>query len=321
MKRRILPSILATLAILIGQIDLQAQQEQMYTQFMFNKLAINPAFAGNEKYLGLTGLYRDQWNGFPGAPQSQIFSVNLPKIGEKIGVGFNFKRQTIGIHTNINYSGIYSYKFPTQAGTFSMGIEFGGQNIRSDFSDPRLTAIEGIENDPSIPKINTNINALNVGYGVYFNSNSFYVGASIPKLIRTDLDFDNNNRISEQVRHLFVMGGVAFPVARDLSMSVQSLLKFAENSPFDTDLNVSLTVDEKYTGGINYRLGGANGDFGESIALLAAFQINEQMMIGLTQEFTLSKIRRFDNNSIELVLHYGIGKKKSKVVLINPRYF
>ena len=298
-----------------------SQQEQMYTQFMFNKLAINPAYAGNENYLGFTALFRDQWNGFPGSPKAQLLSVNLPRIGERIGVGFNLRRQTIGITTNINYSGIYSYKFPLSNGTISMGLEFAGRNLRMDFTDSRLLAIDGLENDPSIPNQMINKNLFNVGYGIYFNTRNYYFGASVPRLIKADLDFDTNDVFSSEARHLFIMGGAAFPLKDDLSMTFQTMFRLAENSPFSTDMSMMFTLDEKYTGGLHYRFGGATGDVGESFALLFSFQVTHNLMVGFAQEFTLSKIRTYDNGSLEVIMHYALGKKKNRVVVINPRYF
>lgn len=308
-------------AMIIMPLISFCQQEPMFTQFMFNKLALNPAFAGNENYLGLTALLRDQWNGFPGSPKSQLLSVNLPRIGSRIGVGFNFRRQTIGITNTINYSGIYSYKFPLSDGTISMGLELSGRNLRMDFTDSRLLATDGLEIDPSIPNQIVNKNLFNVGYGLYFNTRSYYFGASVPRLIKADLDFDSNSVFSEEVRHLLLMGGVAFPIKEDLSMTFQTMFRLAENSPFSTDMSVMFSLNEKYTGGINYRFGGATGDVGESLALLFSFQVSHNFMVGFAQEFTLSKIKTYDNGSLEIVLHYAFGKKKNKVVVINPRYF
>jgi type IX secretion system PorP/SprF family membrane protein len=312
--------IFSIFVVLIATV-LHAQQEQMYTQFMFNKLAINPAFAGNERYTGFTGLYRDQWNGFPGSPTAQVFSVNLPRIGEKIGVGMNLRRQTIGIHSNTTYSGIYSYKFPFENSVLSMGIEVSGRNFVTDFTDSRLVAIQGLQNDPSIPQERIVRNLLNVGYGIYYNTNTFYFGASVPRLIRADIDFDSNEIPSEEVRHVFLMGGVAFPIDGRTTMSIQSMMRFAENSPFSTDLSGMFTIDEKYNAGLNYRFGGGPGDVGESVAFLISFQLSHNFMLGFAQEFTLSKIRSYDNGSIEIFAHYALGKKKSRVVVINPRYF
>lgn len=300
---------------------LTAQQQQMYTQYMFNKLAINPGYAGHDKYLSLTALVRDQWNGVPGAPEAQHLSVNLPTIGKNVGIGFNLNRQSISINKAVTFSGIYAYKFLLGSGTLSMGLELSGRSLVVDFTDDRLMATQGIDLDPSIPREKQGKTSLNVGYGVYFHTSNFYFGASAPRLIKTDFDFDNNNFVSEEVRHLYLMGGASFVLNDQLELITQSMLKFAENSPWDADLSAMLSLDKKYNMGLNYRFGGAFGDVGESIALLLSFQLSDQLMIGVSQDFTLSKLRSFDNGSIELFAHYAFGRKKEKIVVINPRYF
>ncbi len=302
--------------------SLQAQQELLSTQFMFNKMAINPALAGQEKYTGITAMVRDQWNGLPGAPKSQMLTVNLPRIQDKIGLGFTLKNQQVGIFRHTTIGGIYSYKFLLGDGALlSMGVEFNARSFIADFSDPALVATQGLTTDPSIPQGKQSINIFNVGYGVYFSAKKFFMGASIPRLIKTDLDFDNNNVVTEEVRHLFLMAGTAFAVNRELDLHTQTLFKFSENAPFDFDLNVSVTLDKKYTGGLTYRAGGARGDIGESLDLIFGFKLNDKLMVGFSNDFTTSKLRSYTNGSIEIILQYDLGKKKDRVVVVNPRYF
>lgn len=318
---RVLKTLLIACCIFTMLGNAKCQQQQMYTQYMYNKMAINPGYAGHDKYLGFTALIRDQWNGVPGAPEAQHLSVNLPTIGKSVGVGFNLNRQSIGISKAITVSGIYAYKFNLGTGLLSMGLEISGRSLVMDFTDDRLIATQGLEFDPSIPNEKMSLNSLNAGYGIYFNTNNFYLGMSAPRLIKSDLDFDNNNFVSQEVRHLYIMGGASFVLTDALSLTTQSLLKFAEQSPWDADLSATLTLEEKYNFGLNYRFGGAFGDVGESMALILTFQLSDQLMMGISQDFTLSKLRRFDNGSIELFAHYAFGKKKEKVVVINPRYF
>jgi type IX secretion system PorP/SprF family membrane protein len=319
--KKIVSLSVVVLSIVLFSVKCIAQQEQMYTQYMFNKMSLNPGFAGNEKYSSLTGVIREQWNGFPGAPEAQVLSFNMGRIGSRVGFGLNFRRQSIGISKSIGLGGIYAYKFLLGSGTLSMGLEFSVKNLSVDFTDPRLLATQGLNDDPAIPNARFNKTPINVGTGIYYNTNRFYIGASVPRIINSDLDFDNNNYVSEEVRHLFLMGGVAFQINRNLSLTTQSLVKLAEHSPFDLDLSVSATFNEKYTGGLSFRAGGGRGDIAESIDLLFAFQISDQIMLGFSQDFTLSALRAYDNGSLEMVLHYAIGKKKDRVIVVNPRYF
>jgi type IX secretion system PorP/SprF family membrane protein len=300
---------------------LTGQQQQMYTQFMYNKLSLNPAFAGNDQHTCLTLLYRDQWNGFPGAPKAQLATLNLPRIGSKIGLGFNFERQTIGISEKITYELAYAYKFFFGDGTLSMGMNVSGRNFTQDFTDPRLFAIQDIFMDPSIPHTVQSRNLLNAGFGVYFNTNNYFIGASLPRMIRNDLDFDTNTFLSTEARHLMVMGGGSFPVNDGLRLTPQVLMRAAENSPFTFDINMSATFDEKYMAGLTYRTGGAGNDIGESLDIIFSFQISERIMLGFAHDITLSKLRTIDNGSLEMILSYCFIPRRIKTVIVNPRYF
>ncbi len=298
-----------------------AQQQQMYTQFMYNKLALNPAFAGNEEYLTATMIYRDQWIGFPGAPNAQVFNINLPRLGPRVGLGFNVERQSIGITEKITYEGMYAYKFFLGNGTLSMGINASGRNYTLDYTDPRLFAIQDIRLDPSIPQTVESRNLFNAGFGVYFNTNNFYIGGSIPRMIRGDLDFDDNQLFSTEVRHLLIMTGGTFILDKDWRLTPQFLFKAAENTPRSFDFNISSTWKETYTAGITYRTGGNRQDWGESIDVIIGLQLSERMLLGFAYDITLAKIRNSSTGSIELMLNYVLVPKKIKTIVINPRYF
>lgn len=297
------------------------QQQQMYTQFMYNKMGLNPAYAGNETYLSATLMYRDQWNGFPGAPKAQVLTVNLPRLGKRVGLGFNLERQNLGITEKITYEGMYAYKFFLGEGTLSMGMNVSGRNYIQDYTDSRLFAIQDITLDPSIPQTVQSRNLFNAGFGVYFNTNTFYLGASVPRMIKADIDFDSNNLFSTEVRHLFFMTGGTFILDNDTRITPQLMFRAAENTPWGLDLNCSLTWKDKYTAGLTYRTGGSRGDLGESIDLIIGMQLSDRMMIGFAYDISLSKIRVIDNGSLEFILGYNFIPRKIKTIVVNPRYF
>ena len=300
---------------------LSGQQQQMYTQFMYNKMGLNAAYAGNETYLSATLLYRDQWSGFPGAPKAQVLTVNLPRLGKRVGLGLNFERQTIGITEKVTYELMYAYKFFLGEGTLSMGMNVSGRNYVQDYTDSRLFAIQDINLDLSIPQTVQSRNLINAGFGIYYNTTKFYLGASLPRMIRSDLDFDNNNLFSTEVRHLFLMTGGTFIVNNDFRVTPQLMFRAAENSPWGLDLNFSSTWKDKYSAGLTYRTGGTKGDLGESLDLIVGVQMSDRLMLGFAYDITLSRIRTIDNGSLEMILSYNFIPKKIKTIIVNPRYF
>jgi len=314
-------SIITICLLMFGGISM-AQQDVMLTQFMYNKLSINPAYAGHDDYTNLNLTYRDQWNGLPGAPNTQLASVNLPLIRKSVGVGFDLQRQSIGISNKTSLSLKYAYKFFFEKSNLSLGMSVTGKRYAFDFTDDRLIAIQGLNIDPSIPDQAVSSFLMNIGLGAYLSGDNYYVSLSTPGLLNSDIDFDENDSDSEEVSHVYLMGGATFPVADRIDFTPQILFKYAANTPFDIDLNLGLTLDEKYTAALAYRFGGATGDVGESIDVLLGLQLTEKLLLGFSLDFTLSKLRTYDNGSIELVVGYAFRDgKMGGARMINPRYF
>lgn len=312
------------LAMIFSWIDfMSAQQNQMYTQFGFNKLNLNPAFAGNEQYINITGIYRDQWNGFPGAPDAQVLSVDLARIKERVGVGFNFERQSIGINRQLTFTSNYAYKVKLETGTLSGGMSVGLRNIVRDFTDPRLVALQDLNQDQALDLGRLSKNTLNIGVGAYYNNEKFFAGFSVPRILNNDLELgdENDDFVSREVRHLYLMTGGLLPINENLDFKPQFLLRWAQNSPLSMDFNLGLLLEKKYHLATTYRSGGAGSDFGESIDIMLGFQINDEIMMGFAYDFTLSEISKVEDGSVEVLFNYRIFPPKEKIVIANPRYF
>lgn len=298
-----------------------AQQESMYTQFMFNKMDINPAYAGHDNYTHLNLIYRNQWNGFEGAPNTIQLSGNLAGFNNGVGVGAILRKRSIGITDLISLSGMYSYSFEVESGILSLGIETTGKRYSVDFTDPRLIAIEGLDDDPSIPDGIVSKTILNVGFGVYYHSEEFYISASATNIMNADLDFDTNSDLSKEVLQVQFMGGYEFTINESLKLTPQFTLRYVDNAPVTTDLNIMATLYDYYFGGLNYRTGGRNSDIGESIGVIAGLHISDELLLSLAYDIQLSGLRSFNNGSFELMLGYRIPSKNSGVNMVNPRYF
>ncbi len=312
---------LVTHIILFFSIVGLSQQEQLYTQFMFNKQLFNPAFTGNEDAPSLGILLRDQWNGLEGAPKTQVLSFATPLNQNKLGIGFNIINHTIGLNERLTLEGMYAYRIQTSRGTFSLGMQGSYRRYEVDFTDPRVITTQSIELDPSVSAANLSKSIFNFGFGIYFNTNNFYVGLAAPRLAETDLSFQLDRGLSNEIRHMYVMGGAAFQLNENISFKPQVLVKYATATPLDVDFNFGLTFREKYTIASTYRLGGNEDGVGESIDLIFAIQFSPQVMLGFAYDYTLSDLRSYQNGSLELTGHYLFGYKESKEEIINPRYF
>ena len=297
------------------------QQDALYTQFMYNKLGLNPAYAGNVDETTINIIHRDQWTGFDGAPQAQALSLNLPAFQESIAFGLNMNRESIGIQEKLTLEGNFAYRFNLSTGSISMGLSSSIRQFENDFTDPRLVAFEDIDLDPAISRNKETKSVFNAGAGIYYRTNTYYFGVSIPRLIRADIDFEVQGELSSEVRHLYVMTGAAFPLINDLKFTPQILFKLSENAPFDMDLNFGLDYKEKYYGALNIRTGGNNNSIAESIDVIFGFQLTDQLLLGVAYDYTLSDISRYENGSIEALLNYRFISKEKPVDIINPRFF
>ncbi len=311
---------LILISILLGAYNAKGQQDVLFTQFMYNKLGLNPAYAGNNDYASILGIVRNQWAGFEGAPQAQVLSFNSGSIG-KIGLGLNMSRHTIGVTEKLTAEGIYAYRFPFQGGNLSMGLSVSGRWYKSDFSKPGLTIIDPFEEDPAIDKGIYKTQVFNVGFGVYYNLNRFYFGASVPRLFRADIDFKPGETKSYEVRHVYVMGGGALDLNPKIVFMPQILIRWAENSPFDIDLNMGLLFNDRLYTAITARTGGTTKSWFESIDALVGFHINRNIFLAAAYDFTTSELRKYESGSLEVLLQYNFGNYQKPIDVINPRFF
>ncbi len=308
------------LFIFIGIFAMQAQQDILYTQFMYNKLSLNPGYAGNDDALCFLGVVRDQWTGFEGAPQAQALSVNFPRLG-KVGLGMNLTRNTIGVSEKMTFEGIYAYRLPLKTGELSMGMSFSGRLYKEDFADPTLRIINPFIEDDAIDQGIYKTQVFNVGFGFYYSNNRFYLGASVPRLMRSDIDFKVGLKKSFEVRHLYIMTGGAMDIRRNLVLMPQMLIRWAENSPYDVDLNLGLLFYDRFYTAITARTGGASDDWFESVDFIMGFHLSNNLFLAAAYDVTVSPLRKYENGSLEVLLQYCFGKKQKAIDIINPRFF
>jgi len=307
---------------LLAAFGLNAQQEQHYTQFMYNKLGYNPGYAGSTETGCFTGIYRKQWIGLDGAPATQLVSYNTPLLNKRIGVGIAFLRNTIGAESRLTMEGSYAYRLILGRGTMGIGLNASIRRRAVDWSDPRIKGTQPIGVDPAIASGFQSKWVPNFGIGLYYSTNSFYVGASIPRILKYNIDFSElGNVITREVIHAYLMAGYDFKVAEKIRLQPQVLLKYAQNSPFDFDLNLMGIFSDRFNVGVTYRAGGSKEvGIGESIDFLLGMQATKTFFFGLSYDVTLSEIKQYSNGSLEATIRYCLGKSEG-TEYVNPRFF
>lgn len=303
----------------LGAGTLQAQQESHYTQFMYNKLYLNPAFAGAEGFASFVGIYRNQWMGFEGAPVSQLVSFNTPFFGQRVGFGIVLNHDNIGILNRWNGSLSYSYDLLNRPNaSLRIGFQGSAKYYQMDFADPNL-----IIADPSDPSILYNMMTSdvywNVGAGLHLAVNNFFFGVSAPSLIENVIGYNPNNNVetAAESRHYYAMTGFALPVSNHLVMRSSVLGKYVKNAPIDVDINLSFEFNEKFTTGLSYRVGGDGA--GDSIDVLLFGQLTRMFGLGLAYDYSLSDIMDSSAGSAEALVRIDLVKGSDN--LKNPRFF
>lgn len=300
----------------------QAQQDEQYTQFMFNKLWYNPAYAGSDGLPNLTLVARNQWIGLKGAPQSQALTFDLPLLNDRVGVGGNIVHNKIAVYEEMTVDGSYAYRLKLGQGIMGLGVQASVRFLRNDFTE--LEATQPVSSDGAIPVGIQSKFVPNFGMGFYYHTEAFYLGFSVPRLLNTNIDLaDNSVEISREVQHFYLMGGVILG-EKDFKFLPQVLVKYTPTAPLDADLNLSFILLDKITIGGTYRLGGAKENpIGESIGLVFASEINESLLLGLSYDLTLTPLKEYQDGSVEVALRYTFGNRSAKIgtEYTNPRHF
>ena len=291
-----------------------SQQQAMFTQYMFNGLAINPAYAGSHQTLEFTALAREQWTGLEGAPSTQTFTAHSPLNNRSIGLGLSVIHDRIGITSQFGAYGAYSYRIQFHnKGVLSMGLQAGFTQYQED-----LTQLQGSirnPNDPNFSQDEVSKFMPNFGAGLYYYTKRYYLGLSSPHLIQNKLDDIESAADSEakQKRHYFFTTGYVFDLSRSVKFKPNLLLKVVEGAPMEADINMNFLFQELLWVGVSYR------SF-DSFDAIIQLNVTEQFSVGYAYDFaTTTDLKRLHTGSHELMLNYRLKPPRRR--MLTPRYF
>ena len=291
-----------------GLATARAQQQAMYTQYMFNGLALNPAYAGSHDALSLTGLARIQWVGIEGAPNTQTFSMHSP-VADRSSLGLFLIHDNIGVTNQYGLYGSYAYRIPFgEDASLSMGLQVGFNSYNMD-----LSQVTTQNQDPNFAVNDAGGIEPNFGAGLFYSSERFYIGASVPHIVNNDLissEVDDAN--ARQFRHYFVTAGYVFDLGPSLKLKPNFLVKAVQGAPVEYDLNANLLIKEVLWVGFSYRTE-------DAISGLIEMLLTPQLRLGYAYDYTTSELQDFNTGSHELMLNFRFAFDKSKV--LSPRYF
>lgn len=303
-----LKKIMALLALV--SISANAQQDPQYTNYMYNTININPAYAGSRGALSIFGLHRSQWVGLEGAPTTNSFSVNTPIADSKVGLGVSFVNDALGVMDENTLSVDFSYTLDlnNRGSKLSFGLKGSANLLNVAYSD--LNKYN--PNDPQILNDISNQFTPNIGAGVYWHTEKSYVGLSMPHFLETTRYDNNVQSTMQQKMHYYLMGGHVFELNPMLKFKPAFLLKAVEGAPLQADVTANFLINEKFTLGAAYRWDAA-------WSALVGFQVTDGMFIGYSYDSDIQALRNYNNGSHEVFLRFELFNKYRRVN--SPRFF
>ena len=303
--------------LLVTCFGVQAQQDAQYTQYQFNTLAVNPAYAGSRGVFSIAALHRSQWVGLDGAPTTQTLNFNTP-VSERVGVGLSIVNDEIGNGTNQDtyFDGTVSYTIPTSENAkLSFGLKVGGQLFNIDFNQLRNFQAAGTTLAP--PNIDNRFTP-NFGAGIYYHTDTFYAGFSIPNFLETE-HFDTsgiaaNNLIASERQNWYLISGFVTDLSYDWKFKPAVLFKGVQGAPLQADVSANFLYREKLSLGGAYRWSAA-------WSALLGYQLSEQFLVGLAYDRETTELGNsaFNDGSFEIFLRYEFKTRYKKV--LTPRFF
>jgi type IX secretion system PorP/SprF family membrane protein len=287
-----------------------AQQDAQYTQYMYNPMNVNPAYAGSRDVLSIFGLHRTQWVGLEGAPATNVFAIHSPLKNQKLGLGLTVVNDKIGPSNENSISVDFAYRITfSEKSVLSFGLKATANLLDVDYTKLDIY-------DPTDPLLQNNIDnkfSPNIGAGIYWYSNDYYVGLSVPNFLETKHYDDNSfGALARERMHYYFMSGYVFNLNDNIKFKPAFLSKFISGSPIQLDLTANFMFNEKFILGGAYRWDAAG-------SILAGFQISKKILIGYSYDMDTTKLANYNSGSHELFLRYELFKNSLKV--INPRFF
>jgi type IX secretion system PorP/SprF family membrane protein len=288
--------------------SIYSQQEAQYSQYMYNTISVNPAYAGSRNVLSVLALHRSQWVGFDGAPTTSTFSINTPIPETNLGLGISAISDRIGPTEQNTFSGDISYTVRLNEKT---NLSFGVKGTASFFSFDQYKVTPFQANDPKWRSVSTRLSP-NFGVGTFLHSDKYYLGVSIPNIMESNFYNDNDIAINSQRMNYYLIGGYVFDVSNAIKFKPAVVSKIVTGAPLQLDLSGNAMFMNKFVLGAAYRWDAA-------VSGLAGFQVNDALFIGYSYDFDTTSLSRYNFGSHEVFIRYEFVYKKDK--LVSPRFF
>lgn len=284
-----------------------AQYFPIYSQYMMNGLAINPAYAGSRDVLSATLFGRKQWFGINGAPSNYSLGAHMPLKNQKSAIGFQAHNESIGIENNTGIFGIYAHRLRLGNGKLALGLKAGVSFINEESSKLSLKSPTG---DAAFENIKEGVVMPNFGFGIYYSNTKFFAGLSLPAI----LNYNSGGQATNEIKsaNILFSGGYLWKVSEVFKVKPSTLVKYKFGSPtqFDLNLNWIFFKNDMLWVGHSYR-------HNEAIVTLVEIQITRQFRLGYSYDYSIGPLK-YNNGSHEIMIRY---EWRDRVNTLNPLYF
>lgn len=297
--------------ILFCNVAAYAQQDALFTQYMFNKLLVNPAYAGSNEAFTIDMLNRTQWVNVDGAPETFTISAHTALRNKNVGLGMYLFRDVLGPANNQGIMGTYAYRIYMGRGSLAFGLQFGLKYFDFDWNAIKLKDADYLFDPQDVRRVTPDAN-----FGVYYQSTRFFVGVSSKQLLQNEYGHvtskDGRTSFSRLTQHFYMMGGVAIALDDKIIFRPSAMTKYTPNAPLQLDLNASFLFGNVFWVGASYRSANA-------ITFLTEFKIAERLKLGYSYDMYLNELQPFNYGSHEIRLGFEFPLYESR--MRSPRYF
>ena len=297
MKTRIITFITMLLAAVV-----YGQQDAQFTQYMYNTISINPAYAGSRGVMSIFALHRTQWVGLDGAPTTNAASINTPISNSNLGLGLSFVNDKIGPTNENTISADLSYTIPTSE-NFKLSF---GMKATANLFNLNVNKLNPVDQGDSQFQNLRNVFTPNIGAGIYYHSDKAYLGLSVPNFIQTNRYDDNEVVIFKEKMNYYLIGGYVFDLSNDIKFKPAFLTKLVKGSPLQVDASANFMFVEKVVVGVAYRWSAA-------MSAMVGFQVTDGMYIGYGYDLETTNLENYNSGSHEVFLRYEIFKNNEKI--------
>mgnify|MGYP001823939073 FL=1 len=307
--------IIFGLLVLLFAGHLHAQQDAQYTQYMYNTISVNPAYAGSRGNMSIAGLYRSQWVGLDGAPKTQTFNMHTPLGYRGVGLGLSIVNDQIGPTSETFFDLDFSYTIQlAEESRLSFGLKASASLLDIRFSELNQDVTSPGGPDPTLQQDITNRFSPNIGAGVYYHTDRFYAGLSVPRFLETSHFDESSLSTAKEQMNLYLITGYVFDMSAFWKFKPALLIKATQGAPIGVDLSANFMYNDKFIMGIAYRWDAA-------FSGLVGFQLSPSFLLGMAYDREITELGQaaFNNGSFEIILRYDFIKVKGN--LKSPRFF